>query len=641
MLHLVFIFLALGLGLLQALIGGARLVYALPAYAVLAIAGIAALGAQPATEREGPRISCVLATLLFAAYVCIRAWLSPIDYLARGDFFMALAALLVYFLAASHLTGAKERIAVLGVLVVYAFIHVVVGAVQFRQGDDYMLLPWIFRPPQYYWRASGLFVSPNHAAAMFEMIAMLALGVCAWGRSSAATRLLAAYGALICFVGIAITGSRLAYVTTIFGLIVMTLLSLWIIRKFFPDRFVLLSVSTAMLVVLLVLVGLFFMNRSQQLISNFSEKDRQQGLRPLLQEAAARQRALSPAFGTGSGTTLFFSRQFRSECVQGDPVHAGSDYGEFLAEYGYVGGVLCAVFVAAHVFSGLAGMFLMIREKRRTKRVKQSTELSIVVGALAAAATLLAHGFTDVSLHLPANALLFAFLFGILANPGDQISRRLQPARFSNRWSRFGAPALGIVLLAWCVPRARAEYHSELARIALRDRQYAEARGAAEQALAHGKKNPDLCYYLGEAHHYLGLEDADAETRFLHYSAAADAFARGLALFPQDTRLLLKMGRTLDNLGRFEEAAQFFDRAIRADPNFARVYACYGLHYQMQGLLGRARELYVRAGKLGETEISSVGLRELERLRDRPLRRRLVNDGLSEFITEPEMVKPP
>ena len=64
MLNLVLIFLALGFGLLQALIGGARLVYALPAYAVLAIAGFLAFGARPATERQGPRIVCVLAATL-------------------------------------------------------------------------------------------------------------------------------------------------------------------------------------------------------------------------------------------------------------------------------------------------------------------------------------------------------------------------------------------------------------------------------------------------------------------------------------------------------------------------------------------------------------------------------------------------
>jgi tetratricopeptide (TPR) repeat protein len=254
---------------------------------------------------------------------------------------------------------------------------------------------------------------------------------------------------------------------------------------------------------------------------------------------------------------------------------------------------------------------------------------------------MLAHGFTAVSLHLPANALLLAFIFGILASPGDRISQRLKPAQFSNRWARFAAPALGVVLLAWSMPRVKAEFFGELARIALRDHQFSDARDNADRALARERKNPDLCYYSGEAHHYLGLEDPDAETRFRHYSDAADAFARGLALFPQDTRLLLKMGRTLDNLGRFDEAAQCFDRAVRADPNFSRVYACYAVHHQMQGVFARARELYVRAGKLGDTEISPVGLHELEQLRDRPLRRRLVNDGLSEFITEPELPKAP
>ena len=61
--------------------------------------------------------------------------------------------------------------------------------------------------------------------------------------------------------------------------------------------------------------------------------------------------------------------------------------------------------------------------------------------------------------------------------------------------------------------------------------------------------------------------------------AALGAFREGLELFPEDLRLLLALGRTLDTCGRFTEAEAVFEKALAADPRSAAVHALHGRHF--------------------------------------------------------------
>jgi tetratricopeptide (TPR) repeat protein len=329
--------------------------------------------------------------------------------------------------------------------------------------------------------------------------------------------------------------------------------------------------------------------------------------------------------------------------MQGEPDHAHSDYLELLAEYGYVGAALAALFLVTHLVVGVASLIRIVHERARATKTKRSRELALIIGALGALTAMLVHALGDFSLHIPANALLAAFIFGILAHAGRTPSRRSTvPAEAAMPlWLRLPAPILGAALLMLCVPRVRGEFHGERARLALRNQEYFRAKDSALLALRTEKKNPDLYYYLGEASHYLGLEQTDSDTRFQQYTEATDAFAAGLQLFPQDTRLLLKMGRTLDNLGRFGEATPYFKRALAADPHSGYLHACRAVHWQMQADVEQARESYHRARELGESAVATAGLADLEKLRERPFHRLTRPDVLADFITEPEVVSEP
>ena len=111
------------------------------------------------------------------------------------------------------------------------------------------------------------------------------------------------------------------------------------------------------------------------------------------------------------------------------------------------------------------------------------------------------------------------------------------------------------------IPRIEAEYYGERARVFLRDAMYPECRAYAERALVRETRNPDLYYYLGESQHFLAMQGSQSQAAMELHIAAANAFSKGLEAFPQDLRLLLKLGRTLDALGRFDEAEGIYQPA--------------------------------------------------------------------------------
>ncbi len=613
---LIVVLIGLAFCMIQVLIGGPRLVYSLAAYSLLGVAGLIALFGAKGRDFGNPGRWCTASALLLAAYVSTRALFSPVEYLARTDLLMAVGALLVYFLSAVHLPRNRQRRAIVWLLFGIATAHIAVGAVQFKEGNNFMLVPTIFRP-DYGARASGFYICPNHLAGLLEMLGLLALGFACWARGKVWQRVLAIYGVVICVGGIAITGSRGAYVSTVIGLVVFSFLSLRVIRRTNRRKFGRLLAATIAGCTLIVVGAAYLMLYSTSLKSRLGQIYDPGNMRLQLWEAALRQFALAPAFGTGSGTYLYFGRQLRDASVQGDPIHVHSDYLEMLAEYGIAGVCVIFFFLAAHLRRGWLGIrSILFRKLLPAKRTK-SSELACVIGAFSAVVALLVHSVVDFNLHIPANTLLVAFLFGILATPTDA-NEMVTPDAPRKAWMLWLPTAIGVLLLGLTLPKIPGEFAGEKARVALRDLQYGEARDWAEKALNAEKKNPDLYYYLGESQHYLAMDASDSAEKLRLHDAAAAAFVEGLRLYPQDIGLLLKLGRTLDNLGRFADADKVFERAIAADPNSGAVYANYGLHWHRQRRYKTAQRYYTRAYNLGERELTAAASADLARDRLHP-----------------------
>ena len=622
----------LALVVMQILIGGAGLVYGLPADVLLGLGGLALIFVRRDKSANSMSLWVGVVTLLMAGFVIARTLFSPVEYLARWDLFLVLGALLAYFMTSRWFVRSGDRLIIIGVLAVLGLVHVGIGAIQFKQDDDFMFIPWMIRS-DWDWRASGFYIYPNHLAGLLEMLCFMTLSIACWGRVQNWVRILGGYCALMCVAGIALTGSRGGYLSTLFGLVLFCGISLWAIRKVRPDRQWPMTLAALFGVALLVGGALFFMAKSASITTRVETVYDPTNMRLFMWQSALQQFQLSPLIGTGSGTFLYYAREFRSPEVQADPIFVHNDYLHLLAEYGVIGAILGAAFLMIHLFAGFRGLRKIVNYKLKPEWRSSSNELALTAGAICGVAALLVHSVVDFNFHLPANAVLGAILFAIMGTPSADLKPVGEKPRAGGGWLAWVAPAVAVALLALAVPLLPGEYYAELSRRALRDQKYEESRALAERAVGYEKKNPNLFFYLAQARHFLTQDEKNPVTRAALFEQAVEAYEEGLKLFPKDTRLLLKLGQTLDVAGRFEDADAVYQRAIAGDPNFGNVYAYYGLHFQLMRRIEDAETQFRKARELNETEISIPALNEIERFRNSELGRQL--------LPRPEAQTPP
>jgi len=95
--------------------------------------------------------------------------------------YSVLAALALYGLNVTALSGSARRIALIISLLVFAVLHVFVGLIQFGLGENFILIPSLQRVAGMD-RASGLYVNPNHLAGLLEVLGIFGLSITCWSR---------------------------------------------------------------------------------------------------------------------------------------------------------------------------------------------------------------------------------------------------------------------------------------------------------------------------------------------------------------------------------------------------------------------------------------------------------------------------
>ena len=675
-----------GMNLPHVLVGGVRLFFSIPGYVLLGAAAILVGFVSFRRVALGTRLAPVTCALAFGAYLTVRTFTSPVEYLARADRFMVLGALLVYLLTAFYFTAAKQRLTILVSMFIVGLVDVASGLTQFFRNDNFMILaslpdgwhiPQIFRP-DYGNRASGFLGCPNHLAGFLETLGLVGLGLTCLARCGAVTRLI--YGAFTAaaFVGVAFTGSRGGYLSSATGITLFLALLVWIVRKLRPKRFLLIVMIAVISATVVVTSAILLMSSNVLLSGRMSNVIDTSDVRGHLWAAAIEQFQLSPVLGTGSGTYLYYGRQFRSETMQGDPIHAHSDYLELLAEYGVVGAALAGLFLITHLHAGFSVLTRIARKRLRPAKRLFSTEVALIAGTLAAVVALMAHSVVDFNGHIPSNTLFFAFLFGVLACPSADPQMTGTRSSGIMRAGRVILPVAGVVTIAVSAPLLAGEYHAEWARVQLRCKQYVDVSSELTQRMARAlpaatigqlfptdaldrawpaliardhlipraisfaergtqfeERNPYLYYYLGEARHFEALLSSDAETKRQRFAAGVESCERAYRLFPMDIRILHSLGRAYDNVRLPTQAESVLAKAIAADPKLSIVYAHYGFHLWKQKKLVRAEAYYRRALSLDNTDkIARAGMRDIERMRafsNDPQHVELYGDPLESF----------
>ncbi len=570
--------LAAGFGIIQTFIGGTRLLFSLPAYGLLAIIGLLAV-LSLRRPKPPPDQLCLISSAVFFGYILGRGLLSPVDYLARPDIYSVLGGLLIYFFVASLFTESKRRMWLLLFLLAAGMIHVFIGAIQFRNGDNFMLIPFLQRS-DYGRRASGLYVCPNHLAGLLEVLGAFGLSIVCWSRWPTWLKVLTAYAVGICYFGVVLTGSRGGYLSTATSLLVFGGLSLALLRKASSRLFWRIGGTALLAAAVIGMATVFLVQKSDYLSGRAQNIFETTNMRVDLWKAAIEQWKLQPYVGTGSGTYLYYGRQFRTERVQPDPVYVHNDYLQLLAEYGLIGIAFFAAFLGLHLQNGWKNF-----QRWGFRRVAISSRLlsngmALQLGALAAVSACIVHSFLDFNLHIPANVLLLAFVFGILASGGTQ--REIEPASPKPAlvgWRLF-LPIIGLIVAIQCARLLPGEYFTERSRTALRDNQSLKAIIFALQGLDQEQGNPNLYRYLGSARVELGDAMTQPMARVAFYQSAITALENGRALAPRDKTFAVSLGLAYDELGRFAEGELMFNEALALDPKSSPTKRIYKAHLE-------------------------------------------------------------
>jgi O-antigen ligase len=564
---------------IQSLIGGTRLLFALPAYGLLSIAGIVCIGlirkAKPL-----PDIFCLGTSALFLGYVLGRAFFSPSPDLARLDACMVLAGLTVYLLASCILTSARARLAIWSCLLVAAMAHVFVGAIQFRFGNNFMPIPFLQRF-DYGSRASGFYVCPNHLAGLLEVVGIFGLAIACWSRWPLWSKLFVGCSALVCYAGIVLTGSRGGFLSAGASLIVFGFLSLGTLRAAGARSLVRIGGTGFVVTLLAVLALVWVFQKSDFLVDRVRSVRVQEQFRMDLWQAALKQWKLSPAIGTGSGTYLFYGRKFRNERVQSDPIYTHNDYLQLLSEYGAIGLITFVAFLLAHCARGrIDARCLGPKRVVHTGRLT-SNAMALNIGALAAVAAIAVHSIVDFNLHIPANALLMAFVFGTLTNSGTKLENDDTKTSTGLITGRFFLVGIAILLGLSVWRFARGEYYAEQARTAIRDHRPLAGIGFARKGLAFEQHDPVLYYDLGLGQSLAADSWSDQAARRSFYNAALHSFDKARQLAPLDKTYFLELAFTYDALGRFDEAEWMFQEATALDPKATATREYYAAHLKL------------------------------------------------------------
>ncbi len=601
----------LAFGAVHLLIGGTRLLFALPGYGLIAFVAVVSVFSLRRVSVAPQRLA-VGSALIFFGYIALRAALSPVAYLAWPDLYTAFACASVYLLFACHLTTPGLRLGWIAALGALALAGVLVGTKQFLSVSDWMPFGFL-RSASYRGRASGFYICPNHLAGFLEVVALFVLSLAIWSRAAVLWRVVSAYVAAVCVAGLLLSGSRGGFLSFAAGFLVLVALSVARLRRVGQVSPAKPIVAGVLILAFSAGIGWLAIRQSTLLERRAAMILSREDIRLRLWPAAIEQAKISPVVGTGAGTYLYYGRKFRPPGVELDPIHTHNDYLQLLAEFGLVGLAAAFFFVWAH---GLAGLIAFGQLGGRGERHPWglSNAAALNIGALSSVAAYAVHSVVDFNLHIPANALLLASVGGMLANPSVEIDAPRGPVALGARQliPRLALVAAGLWLAVVALPKLPGEWYTEQARVALRDGQWLEAASFARLGLDHEKQNPDLYFWLAESDWEQSQHIRNPAIARSFADAAVTPYRESLALFPEDARAGLKLAWTLSMLGRADEAEAAFASALAWDPNNGALQTFYGHHLRMAGKTQLAIAAYRRAVELSGNSDAKANLLELE-----------------------------
>lgn len=576
-----------------------------PGYALLGLAGVLSIAALFRNVGFSLPRWTTLASFALVGYLLIRAGESDVSYFAREDAALVVACFLSYALFLSLFSTSQWRMAVMASLAGLVVINVVYAAIQGSFNPSLWLLPGYERT--YTDRVGGLFNHPDHFAGFVASMTPLWVCLAVFGRSSRRIRIAWAVLAVISASTVILTGSGPAVLAMLVGVAVAGSGMASLVWKRLDVRFRR-TVWAGLGGVALILVAVFLIAGGpllRQIDASILTKDDGASI-PAMWEGGFEQMMRSPILGTGSRSSYYYSRLFRSEKLSGevaDPEFVHNEFLQLLADYGAIGFLLLAAVIVLHGANG----FRFVRAyagfgSPKGLSLPRSDHLGMVLGALAVLAAMGTLSVFDFPMHLPVFALTASLLAGILAAP-DPMASALQkpedtliPGGSLMLANRAGAFACGLALTFFGVIYARSEYHFEMARLAFEgDSRNFQHFPHLKSAREYDPKNP-YAFILSAHAQVAGITSEMARPARIQALEQADRyFSKARQLYPQDVHSAVGHAAVLDELGRKSRAQQRLADAMEWAPLYGNLMLAEAEHHLRYGEVSEAEEAYRKA----------------------------------------------
>jgi len=513
---------------------------------------------------------------------------------------------MVFFLAACMLTPLKFKNWFLFAIMAIGLIQAAYGLVNFISESP--VIDWHFLglfPPSG-GKVRGTFLNKNHFAGLIEMSALVSFGLVAavtgkrGHRSSQmhSQRLLLLAGGAFMLLALLLSLSRAGWASTLAGVAIFLSLYWW--HKH-PKA----SRIIASVVILLIISGAFLagmerdnlVKRIQTLTEFASSPDELTRIgRINIWHSSLDMIRENPATGTGWGTYKYAFPAHRKGSFLRGPAFAHNDYLQIAAGMGIPGLFLFLVFCAL-VFRKGVGLI----EKDENDIVTRAAP-----GILAALFALLVHGIMDFNLMIPANAMIFMGLAGVIAGydsedtGGSGHGRRRKVAAVVFSIVVFGLIAKSGQLYYGEIYNVQGEGLQESGELEEAARKYKKAasivpkradyqRKAARVLVEIYRESPDDMGPLYDAGKiYSGLVDlvptypyywyeAGLVLHMLHYKnenikSPEPYYEKSLEIDPDNPRFLAGMVNWQLFKGRRENARQYLARLVLSYPDSIKLF---------------------------------------------------------------------
>ena len=599
------------------LFGAVELHYAVIVYALAGLAALIWAGRVFLAETVFWKPSPIHWPVLgFVAYCFLHYFLSPYEYPSRMELFQVCLYGLVYFIIANNVNRSRERTIVIFMLLVLGTAEAMYGIWQAYTRSEAVL--HLTRPSGFNTRASGTYVCPNHLAGLLEMVVAFALARLALyqppERDSIQTQVLSkvmlAYAVLAMLAGILFTLSRGGWFATTIGFL---LFLVWGggNRRFLSRR---IGVAAAALCVFGLL--LFTVPRAKHYVGLTLSSRQQEGAmglrdtslkgRTMLWGATWRMIKDYPVLGTGAGTWQWAHQKYRHPRMQFTADYAHNDILQMTSDYGVIGFALVAAALGCFFWQARRLMVHGVTSEHRC----------FTTGAIVAVCILLVHSWFDFNLHIPANALLFCAILGLVA--GMQVPEGPWAARPLGKPLRYllGVALLLVVVagLYFVLPAARAVKYTEWGDQEKNMLNWDAATELFNEAIRYDPnyirprtKLGDI--YMAQAQFRVGEERA-AERRELGQKAV-EHYKAAFQLNRSRGNILAKLANAYEMAGDIEQARKCFNEAIPLDPNNINIHSRLALFLRRRGEEKEALQVFELIAKLQASPFTDWNLWEL------------------------------